>query len=149
MMARILRFVVAAQVAAALTIALGLAHLGWPAWLALAAAATLPVVLQSVLLAIQFATGALIDRRAQARLSVARTVQLWWRETWLSVATFCWRMPFRAASPLPAVRRSPAAPAVLLVHGYPCNRAIWRPLLPSDTLAGANVMAVNLEPVFA
>jgi len=83
MMARILRFVVAAQVAAALTIALGLAGLGWPAWLALAAAATLPVVLQSVLLAIQFATGALIDRRAQARLSVARTVQLWWRETWL------------------------------------------------------------------
>jgi len=148
MMARILRFVVAAQLAAAFAIALGLAHLGWSAWLALAAAATLPVVVQGVLLAIQFATGALLDRRAQARLSLARAVRLWWRETWISVVTFGWRMPFRAGSPLPAIHRNPAVPAVLLVHGYLCNRAIWRPLLASDTLARANVLAVNLEPVF-
>ena len=47
------------------------------------------------------------------------------------------------------VERDPHRPAVLLVHGYLCNRAVWRPLLASRALAHCNVATVNLQPVFA
>ena len=43
--------------------------------------------------------------------------------------------------------RDPARPAVLLVHGYMCNRAVWRGWLPRLS-STANVATLNLEPVF-
>jgi PGAP1-like protein len=49
----------------------------------------------------------------------------------------------------PAATTSPARP-VLLIHGFLCNRALWRPLEARLQAAGfAPVHAVNLEPLCA
>ncbi|HVS75311.1 MAG TPA: hypothetical protein VHE11_00130, partial [Steroidobacteraceae bacterium] len=57
--------------------------------------------------------------------------------------------PFRAspiAGPDAAARRRP----VLLVHGFACNRAVWRPFLERLSRAGFGPLrTVSLEPVFA
>jgi triacylglycerol esterase/lipase EstA (alpha/beta hydrolase family) len=37
---------------------------------------------------------------------------------------------------------------VLLIAGFMCNRAAWRPLLDSGLLREFNVATVNLEPIF-
>jgi len=44
--------------------------------------------------------------------------------------------------------RDPRRPAVLLIAGFMCNRAVWKPLLDSGLLARFNVATVNLEPIF-
>lgn len=46
-------------------------------------------------------------------------------------------------------RRGLAAPAIVLVHGIACNRAVWQPLLARLGEAGFGaVHALNLEPLF-
>jgi pimeloyl-ACP methyl ester carboxylesterase len=37
---------------------------------------------------------------------------------------------------------------VLLIHGYVCNRAVWKPFLESGLLDGCNTATLNLAPVF-
>jgi triacylglycerol esterase/lipase EstA (alpha/beta hydrolase family) len=55
----------------------------------------------------------------------------------------------RKAATQPAAAARPARP-VLLIHGFLCNRAIWRPLEARLQAAGfAPVCAVNLEPLCA
>src|SRR5262245_48255790 len=61
---------------------------------------------------------------------------------------FTWNQPFASTFPEQPLVRDPQRPAVLLVHGYMCNRAVWRPLLRSGRLRECNVATVNLEPVF-
>jgi pimeloyl-ACP methyl ester carboxylesterase len=117
----------------------------WPA--AIALALLLPLGLQALPLALEFATGALIDRRAGDRLGPIAGLRLWLGETWHSLRLFNCDQVWRAGFPEPAVDRDPARPAVLLIHGYMCNRAVWREWLPRMSRA-ANVATLNLEPVF-
>jgi predicted alpha/beta hydrolase family esterase len=117
----------------------------WPA--AIALALLLPLGLQALPLALEFATGALIDRRAGGRLGPIAGLRLWLGETWHSLRLFNCDQVWRAGFPEPAVNRDPARPAVLLIHGYMCNRAVWREWLPRMSNA-ANVATLNLEPVF-
>jgi pimeloyl-ACP methyl ester carboxylesterase len=119
--------------------------LGWPA--AVALALLLPVGLQGLPLAIEFGTGALRDRRAGARLGPLAALRLWAGETAHSLRLFNLDQVWRAGFPEPQVLRDPARPAVLLIHGYMCNRAVWRDWLPRLTQV-ANVATLNLEPVF-
>jgi pimeloyl-ACP methyl ester carboxylesterase len=117
----------------------------WPA--AIALALLLPLGLQALPLALEFATGALIDRRAGDRLGPIAGLRLWLGETWHSLRLFNCDQVWRAGFPEPAVDRDPTRPAVLLIHGYMCNRAVWREWLPRISDA-ANVATLNLEPVF-
>ncbi|HOX89478.1 MAG TPA: alpha/beta fold hydrolase [Burkholderiaceae bacterium] len=117
----------------------------WPA--AIALALLLPLGLQALPLALEFATGALVDRRAGDRLGPIAGLRLWLGETWHSLRLFNCDQVWRAGFPEPAVDRDPARPAVLLIHGYMCNRAVWREWLPRMSNA-ANVATLNLEPVF-
>ena len=50
-----------------------------------------------------------------------------------------------AAAPVP---RGGARLPVLLVHGYVCNRAMWRPLVSALRARGDLVHAANFEPVY-
>lgn len=117
----------------------------WPA--AIALALLLPLSLQGLPLALEFATGALIDRRTGVRLGPLAAVRLWAGETTHSLRLFNLDQVWCAGFPEPAVVRDPARPAVLLVHGYMCNRAVWRGWLPRLS-STANVATLNLEPVF-
>ena len=148
MLARTLRWSLAVQTALAAGAGALLHRAGVPAWLAIAIAVALPFAVTGLVLAIEFVTGAAIDRRAGARLGIGKALRMWWTETLTSVRMFSWAQPFASKFPERVFVRDPQRPAVLLVHGYMCNRAVWQPLLASGRLDDCNVATVNLEPVF-
>jgi pimeloyl-ACP methyl ester carboxylesterase len=117
------------------------------AWQVIAAAALAPVALVAALLAVEFIVAAAVDPRSP-RSSPLRVLRMWLHETWVSLRIFLWRQPWRAGFAEPPLVRDPLRPAVLLIPGFMCNRAAWRPLLDSGLLAGCNVATVNLAPIF-
>ena len=123
MLARILRIGAALEVLAALALIALLVRVGLPSWLAVALGLLLPLALHGVLLAIEFVTGALVDRRPVARLSPWALARVWLGETWRSFKVFNVDQPWRAGFPEPAIVRDAGRHAVLFVHGYLCNRA--------------------------
>ena len=93
--------------------------------------------------------GALVDRRPIERIGLLDLVRVWWGETWRSFVVFNVDQPWRASFPERAIVHDSARPAVLLVHGYMCNRGTWRQWLQHGAVpAHWNVATVNLEPVF-
>jgi predicted alpha/beta hydrolase family esterase len=148
MLARYLRVGAVIELLAAVVIARGLMLAGIEAWLAIALAALLPLAVHGVPLAIEFIVGSLIDRRPVARLGPLELAAVWWGETRRSFVVFNVDQPWRAGFPERALVPDPARPAVLLVHGYMCNRAVWRPWLRDGLPARWNVATVDLEPVF-
>jgi predicted alpha/beta hydrolase family esterase len=148
MLARYLKIGQAIEVLAALALARALVLADVEPWLAVLAGALLPLAVQGVPLAIEFVTGALVDRRPVARIGFLRLVAIWWVETWRSFVLFNIDQPWRAGFPERALVREPSRPAVLLVHGYMCNRAVWRDWLRDGIPARWNVATVNLEPIF-
>ena len=116
-------------------------------WLALPIAALVPLVVNGAAIAFEFGVGAAVDPRT-SKLPVRARVAIWWQETLVSTRMFSFSQLFAAGFPEPPLVRDPQRPAVLLVHGYVCNRAVWRALLDSGTLAACNVATVNLEPIF-
>lgn len=146
-LAWMLRVSLAVQAALGVLLALRLVPAPW-SWAAapLLALAT-PVVLTAAALAIELAVGSVVDPRAPRR-GLGAVVALWLEETRVSLAVFGWRQPFRADFPEPPLSHDPQRPAALLVHGYVCNRAVWRPFLRRAT-ADVQWATVNLEPVFA
>jgi hypothetical protein len=58
--------------------------------------------------------------------------------------------PWRAPPDSPAVTAPTPARPVLLIHGFACSRAVWRPLLARLRAAGVGpTRAVSLEPLRA
>src|SRR5512144_586069 len=88
MLAQFLRVGMAIELLAAFVLGRALVLVGLPLWLAVVLAALLPLALQGVPLAIEFVTGALIDRRPVARLGFLELVAVWWRETWRAWVVF-------------------------------------------------------------
>jgi len=149
MLARYLRIGAAIELLAALALAHGLVQAGVDRWLAIGLAALLPFAVHGVPLAIEFVTGALIDRRPVARIGFLELVVVWWGETWRSFTVFNIDQAWRADFPERPLVRDPSRPTVLLIHGYMCNRATWRHWLMDGIPPHWNVATVNLEPVFA
>ena len=147
MVARGLRIASLLVAGAALALALWLAGRGSPAPLALSLAAVFVFALHGLPLAIEFVTGALIDPRPPGRLGPLAFVRLWWGETWRQFRVFMIDQPWRSRFAEPALQFDPQRPALLLIHGYVCNRATWRPWL-APLAAGRNLATVNLEPAF-
>jgi triacylglycerol lipase len=148
MLARYLRIGSAIELLAALALAHALVLADVNRWLALGVAALLPFAVQGVPLAVEFVTGALIDRRPVARIGVLELVAVWWGETWRSFKVFNIDQAWRVDFPERPVVRDPSRPTVLLIHGYMCNRATWRHWLMDGIPSHWNVATVNLEPVF-
>lgn len=149
MVARLLRSSVLLVLLAAATMAGWMLHLGAGGWVALLAALLVPIGIHGIPLAIEFLTGAWTDRRPLARIGPLAFIRLWWGETWRSTMAFDLEQPWRARFAEPLLKPDPARPAVLFIHGYLCNRAVWRPwLMHSDLPARWNIATVNLEPPF-
>lgn len=115
-------------------------------WLAIAVGLLVPLVASAIGLAVQFAVGLITDPRTPA-LTGGALVSVWWTETAISTRMFSLAQPFAATFPEPTWTRDPSRPAVVLIHGYLCNRAVWRALLESGELDGCNVATVDLEPI--
>jgi len=148
MLARYLKVAGLFQLLAAIVLGTVLTFAGLGLWLAVAIAALLPLAVHGVPLAIEFVTGALIDRRPVARLGIAAFIAVWWGETWRSFTVFNIDQAWGSRFPEPPLTRDPTRPAVLLVHGYMCNRGTWRHWLHHGLPTRWNVATVNLEPVF-
>lgn len=116
---------------------------GFWAWLAFG----LPLLVPGLIVGAQF----LLARRANRRHGLPlppwpTLLRAWWVEWWLSIAVFGWLQPFRATA-WPDLR--PAAPGrrgVVLVHGFSCNRGMWRLWLRALTRAQRPFAAPNLTP---
>jgi pimeloyl-ACP methyl ester carboxylesterase len=145
-LAAFLRVGLVLQLAAGGALAYWLLPPQW-AWLAVPAALAVPLLGNAIVLALEFALAGWFDPRRPA-VAFHRTLAVWWGETLTSVRAFALVQPFAAAFPEPGVTPDPQRPAVLLVHGYVCNRAVWRRLLDGGALAGCNVATVNLLPIF-
>ena len=62
---------------------------------------------------------------------------------------FSWRQPFRwRRLPDDEVPPAPGRQAVVLVHGFVCNRGLWLPWMEVLRRQGVPYTSVNMEPVF-
>lgn len=124
----------------------------WPAPLAVLGGLAAGVVPHASLLALEFLIAARLRSPLPAALSDQRRPLplVWLRELADSIRTFELRQAFLAGRPLASAEapgREGLLP-VLFVHGYFCNRALWRPF--AEYLAGRGhvVGSVDLEPVY-
>jgi pimeloyl-ACP methyl ester carboxylesterase len=116
-------------------------------WQAALAAVLAPVAVVTGLLLVEFTVAAAVDPRSP-RTSPLRVLRILLREASVSLRAFLWRQPWASGFAEPALQRDAARPALLLIPGFMCNRAAWRPLLESGLLREFNVATVNLEPIF-
>lgn len=116
-------------------------------WLVAAAAVLTPVLVVAGLLAVEFTVAGAVDPRSP-RQSPLRVLRMWAQEASVSLRLFLWRQPWRAGFAEPPLARDPQRPALLLIPGFMCNRAAWKPLLDRGLLREFNVATVNLEPIF-
>jgi triacylglycerol lipase len=148
MLARILRIGVGLEAIAAVMLVTLLGAWAVPP-LAVALILMFPFAVHGIPLAIEFITGAIVDRRPVARLGPFALLKVWLGETWRSFKVFNIDQPWRADYSEPDIVRQPDRPAVLFIHGYMCNRGTWRPWLTAGDLTRRwNCATVNLEPVF-
>jgi triacylglycerol lipase len=121
-------------------------------WLAAGVGAFLLLNLQPLVLAFEFfVLLPWINRRdATPRPRWGQLVRAWWRESLTAHAVFGWHQPFRAARHADALGpEARGRRAVVLVHGFFCNRGVWNRWMPALRRHGVPYVAVNLEPPFA
>ena len=149
MLGRILRISSLLTIALATVLTLWFIDLGMSAWVAIGVGLLLPFAIHAVPLAVEFITGAVIDRRPTVRLNAIDAVRVWLVESWRSFMVFNVDQPWRANFAERPIAHDPTRPAVLLVHGYMCNRAAWRRWVRNELPAAWNVTTVNLDPPYA
>ncbi len=154
-LATLLRILLLVELAGATAIAVWLhvdLQTGWVTAVALGAAA--PLGTHAAIIAIDFAitTAAGSPTPAAHRLGPGAALALYARELIDSVRTFQLAQPLMAGRPLAGETVRPWSPGsplpVLLVHGYFCNRQLWRPTARALAAQGHAIGAVDLEPVF-
>ena len=145
---RILRISSLLSFTLAAVLAWWLISVGVSPWIAIVLGLLLPFAIHAVPLGIEFIVGAVLDRRAVAPLGVVDAIRLWLVESWRSFIVFNIDQPWRAHFPERPIVRDAARPAVLLVHGYMCNRASWRHWVLQGLPRDWNVATINLEPAY-
>ncbi|MEF7615024.1 alpha/beta fold hydrolase [Aquincola sp. MAHUQ-54] len=120
-------------------------------WLLALAGSLLIALPHAPVLALEFLLLRRVHRDGEVPRASGRALFAAWRhEVVADVVVFGWRQPFRSraeADHLPADAQGRRA--VLLVHGFICNRAAWNPWMRRLRAAGCPFVAVDLEPVFA
>lgn len=105
----------------------------------------------AVVLAMECVIAAAINRSDPApKAGWKAWLGAWWSETRVAPVVFGWRQPFcwqdLPDNEAPATGPSPAA--VVLVHGFVCNRGLWLPWMRDLRARGIPYVSVNMEPVF-
>lgn len=103
-----------------------------------------------VVLGVQFAAMTLVNRMAATpALGLWALIRAWWQEVGVAAKVFAWWQPFAWRShPDAAVPAASGRRAVVLVHGFVCNRGLWQPWLRELRRRDLPYTTVNLEPVF-
>ena len=139
-------------------LALALSWLGMQAaagrWLPGILGALLIINLQALILAVEFFVLLPIVNRgdsAAPRPSFAQVLRAWWREVLTAHAVFGWHQPFRSQQHPDTIDAPDARGrrAVVLVHGYLCNRGLWNRWVTRLNAARVPYIAITMEPPFA
>lgn len=158
-LARLQQAVVAALLLAGLAWVAFWTQAGRPGIAALGALALL--FPHALVMAIEFSWAARLNRTPGSR-TVAGTdaaavppppagavVRAWATEVITALRVFGWQQPFRhRAEPDHLPADSAGRTAVVLVHGFVCNRGFWNRWMRRLRAEGVPFMAVSLEPVF-
>jgi len=149
---RALRTVVVIELLAAGAIAAWLAagH-DWSIAAAFAGGLATPLALHAGIVGLNFglATFAGSPTPPAHRLGAASALRLYLREVVDSLRAYQFAMPWQDGRALPGEdARGGAAIPVVLVHGYLCNRQIWRPFARWLAGRGHPLAGVDLDPVF-
>ncbi len=156
MIARLLRLIVAAEVLVIFLAAFWLTRFAdWPLWLAALAALAITPLAPAWFIGLQSLIGASQRRNWRGELegqqapipTVRAALRAWIGETVASLHAFVLRMPWFGETPLRS-GDDPYHLPVLLVHGYFCNRAVWRTMAKRLARRGHAIESVNLEPIF-
>lgn len=120
-------------------------------WLVAAIGALLLLNLQPLILAFEFFVLLPLVNRGDAapRPSLRQLVRAWWRESLTAHAVFSWDQPFASQRHADAIDAAEGRRAVVLVHGFFCNRGVWNRWLPRLRAEGVPFIALTLEPPFA
>ena len=148
MLGRILRISSLLTLALATVLVVWFIDLGLSPWIAIAIGLLLPFAIHALPLGVEFIIGALIDRRPITRLNLVDALRVWLVESWRSFVVFNIDQPWRANFAERPLVNDAARPAVLLIHGYMCNRASWRHWVLDGLPSDWNVATINLEPVY-
>lgn len=119
--------------------------LGW----AMAAVAFVPA-LHATLMAVEFFWARRSNECDPAGAPApGRTIVAWWHEVVHAVRVFGLWQPFLSRAPTDQLPHDAwGRGGVLLIHGFVCNRGLWRRWLDRLTRRGTPFVAVDLEPVF-
>lgn len=108
------------------------------------------VALHALLMAVEFAWASRSNHEDPVGAPGLRpAAAAWWREVLHAARVFGLWQPFFSRRPpdhLPP--GSHGRRGVLLVHGFVCNRGLWRHWLPGLARRGTPCLTVDLEPVF-
>jgi predicted alpha/beta hydrolase family esterase len=147
-LARMQALLAIALAAATLIAASAAAVSGQLRW-ALAVLLAVPA-LHAALMAVEFAWTRSANRGDPVGAPGRRaTLAAWWREWIHALRVFGLWQPFLSRSPgdhVPPDARGRRG--VLLVHGFVCNRGLWRRWLPRLAARGIPCVTVDLEPAF-
>jgi triacylglycerol lipase len=146
----ILRLLVLVTVVATGLIALNLLHF-WGVTPAIALLSSLAVALSVVaaLMAFQASLSWIYGSESPPAhaLSGLSVFKPWWGEFLVCLHSFFWTQAFFGHRPLPT-GQDPNKEALLLIHGYFCNRGLWRGFAGWFSGQGHMIGSLNLEPVF-
>jgi triacylglycerol lipase len=120
-------------------------------WLSAVLGALLLFNLQQLLLAVEFFVLIPLVNRGDAapRPTFKQLLRAWWRESLTAHDVFGWQQPFRSNAHTDTLdAAAPGRRAVVLVHGFFCNRGVWNRSVPALRAAGVPHIAINMEPPF-
>lgn len=102
----------------------------------------------AVVLGTEFAVMAGVNRRDSSPPStIGQVIRAWWAEACAAPRVFLWQQPFRSQTWPDQINGCTDRRAVLLVHGFLCNRGFWNVWMERFQHLGVRYVAVNLEPV--
>jgi triacylglycerol lipase len=120
-------------------------------WAAAALGGLLLLNIQPLAMTIEFFVMLPLVNRSDVlpKPSVAQLLCAWWKEARTAHAVFNWQQPFRSrahADTLAGARQGQRA--LVLVHGFFCNRGLWNPWMLRLQAEGVPYVALTLEPPF-
>jgi triacylglycerol lipase len=150
--AGIQRAIFLVQVAAAAAIAWYLARRHGMVWSwSIATGVAAGFVVHALIIALEFLVAGIKASTPPPlyRIGWFRGIACYLGEVAASIRTFTFAQPWLAGRKMAGQRIAyTKATPVLLLHGFFCNRAIWRPMARKLAAAGHATSAINLEPVY-
>lgn len=146
---RLQRGLVLFEVACVALLVWVLTRRGWSLPVAVLTAVVAPLTVHAAVITHHFIVARIggSPTPASMRVGAAGVVRMILAETTASLRTFNWLQPFREHASLHQPASAIGVP-VLLLHGYLCNRAVWRPFARFLAERGHPVDAITMEPAF-